>query len=164
MAFVTEDIDAHDALHYAVELVEPLFAMKEIVFDGIAGGSNIVVRADREKVAQILVNLLGNAIKFTPAGGHVAAEYEAAGEVVALRISDTGIGIPARKLEPIFEPFVQLKNGFAAGEAGVGLGLAISRELARAMKGDLAVDSTEGKGSCFTLTLPRAYSPRETGS
>jgi signal transduction histidine kinase len=130
--------------------------MQRVVFDGITGDPGAVARADREKVTQILVNLLGNAIKFTPAGGHVRAECEVAGDVVVLRVRDTGIGISAEKLEAIFEAFVQLREGFSTRDSGIGLGLAISRDLARAMKGDLTVESAEGTGSCFTLTLPRA--------
>ncbi|HEX6251740.1 MAG TPA: ATP-binding protein [Gemmatimonadaceae bacterium] len=156
VAFIEEDINVRKALEYAIELVEPLFAMQRVVFDGITCDPGAVACADREKVTQILVNLLGNAIKFTPAGGHIWAECEVAGDAVMLRVSDTGIGIPAEKLHAIFEAFVQVKAGFATRESGIGLGLAISRDLARAMKGDLTVESGEGTGSCFTLTLPRA--------
>jgi signal transduction histidine kinase len=81
--------------------------------------------------------------------------------MVTLRISDTGIGIAAEKHEAIFEPFIQLKEGLAGRDSGVGLGLAISRDLARAMNGDLTVESTEGKGARFTLSLPRASEPEE---
>ena len=88
--------------------------------------------------------------------GHIGAEYAAAGDTVALTISDTGIGIIAEKLETIFEPFVQLKHGLAEREGGVGLGLAISRDLARAMSGDLTVTSVVDGGSRFTLSLPHA--------
>ncbi|HMI57516.1 MAG TPA: ATP-binding protein, partial [Gemmatimonadaceae bacterium] len=105
---------------------------------------------------QILVNLLSNAIKFTPEGGHISAEVAPQGDTVALSISDTGLGIPPEKLATIFEPFVQLKEGLADRKGGIGLGLSISRDLARAMKGDLTVESTEGKGTRFTLCLPRA--------
>jgi len=71
-------------------------------------------------------------------------------------VVDTGIGIPEEKHDAIFEPFFQLKEGLADRESGVGLGLAISRDLARAMNGNLTVESTEGKGARFTLFLPRA--------
>lgn len=164
VSFSVADIKARDAMLSAVDLVEPLFEQAAIVFDGITGDPEVVVRADPGKVTQILVNLIGNAIKFTSAGGHVSAECVAAGDTVLLRISDTGIGLPEAKREDIFEPFVQLKEALSRREGGVGLGLAISRDLARAMKGDLTVESTEGVGSCFTLTLPRVNSPRETGA
>jgi hypothetical protein len=95
-------------------------------------------------------------MKFTPAGGRVSVECAAVDDTVALSISDTGLGIAAEKLETIFEPFVQLKEGLADRKGGIGLGLSISRDLARAMNGDLTVESTEGKGARFTLSLPRA--------
>jgi signal transduction histidine kinase len=143
-------------MRHAIELVEPLFGRKGIVFDGVAGDFSIVARADPERVTQILVNLLSNAIKFTAAGGHIAANCAATADTVTLRVSDTGIGVAPEKHETIFEPFIQLKDGLSGHESGVGLGLAISRDLARAMNGDLTVESAEGKGARFTLSLPRA--------
>ena len=89
------------------------------------------------------------------------ASTAATADTVAIRVSDTGIGIATEKHETIFEPFVQLKAGLANRESGVGLGLAISRDLARAMNGDLTVESEEGKGARFTLSLPRAGEPEE---
>lgn len=156
VSYAVADINACDAMTHAVNLIEPLFGQRGIVFDGITGDSSVVARADPERVTQILVNLLSNAIKFTPAEGHIGANYAALGSVVTMQISDTGIGIEEEKLEGIFEPFVQVKDGLADRASGVGLGLAISRDLARAMKGELSVTSKPGKGSRFTLTLPRA--------
>ncbi len=150
------DIVACDAMQRAAELVEPLFAQKGLSFDGISGDSSIVARGVPGRVTQILVNLLSNAIKFTPAGGRIHGDCAASGDMVTLRVSDTGLGVAADKLETIFEPFVQLNQGLATRESGVGLGLAISRDLARAMRGDLTVESEVGKGSRFTLSLPRA--------
>ena len=154
--YAISDVKACSSMQHAIELIEPLFGQKGIVFGGVSGDSTIVARADPERVAQILINLLSNAIKFTPAGGHISAECEATADTVTLRITDTGIGIAAEKHEAIFEPFVQLKEALADREGGVGLGLAISRDLARAMNGDLTVESIEGKGARFTLSLPRA--------
>ena len=156
VSYAVSDINGCDALKHAIQLIEPLIAQRGLVFDGISGDSSIVARADPEKVAQILVNLLSNAIKFTPAGGHISAECAAVDDTVTLSISDTGPGVPKDKLDAIFGRFVQLKEGLADRESGVGLGLAISRDLARAMNGDLTVESTEGKGARFTLSLPRA--------
>jgi len=150
------DVAACEAMQYAIELIEPLFGQKSISFDGITGDASIVARADRARVTQILVNLFSNAIKFTPPGGHIGASCAAVGDTVTMLISDTGIGIPPEKHEAIFEPFLQLKESFVGRESGVGLGLAISRDLARAMEGDLTVESAEGKGARFTLSLPRA--------
>jgi signal transduction histidine kinase len=115
----------------------------------------LVVRADREKVRQIVVNMVSNACKFTPRGGSIDVDCVRLDRAIEIKVSDTGPGIPPQKLEAIFEPFVQLDNGLTRASAGTGLGLAISRELARAMGGDLVVTSAFGQGSTFTLTLPR---------
>jgi signal transduction histidine kinase len=148
-------------MRHAIELIEPLFAQKGLKFNGIGGDLSTVARADSERVTQILVNLLSNAIKFTPPGGEVSADCGYTADTVTLRISDTGIGIDADKHEAIFEPFMQLKEGLTDREGGVGLGLAISRDLARAMDGELTVESAEGKGARFTLILPRATEQQE---
>jgi signal transduction histidine kinase len=154
VAYSISDVNGCDAITHAVQLIEPLIAQQGLVFDGVSGDSNVVASADPEKVTQILVNLVSNAIKFTAAGGHISAECAAVDDTVTLSISDTGLGIAPEKLETIFEPFVQLTEGLADREGGIGLGLSISRDLARAMKGDLTVESTEGKGTRFTLSLP----------
>jgi signal transduction histidine kinase len=144
-------------------MVEPQLAAKRIAFE-IDVPPDCVVRADREKLQQILINLLGNASKFTPAEGQVTVDCStrpgAPPGAVFLRVGDTGPGIPAGKLDSIFEPFVQVDGQRAPdAQTGVGLGLAIARDLARGMGGDLRVRSTEGRGSVFTLTLPRAATP-----
>jgi signal transduction histidine kinase len=156
VSYEITEIKACDALQHAVELVEPLFAQKGLVFDGISGDQTVIARGDSERVTQILVNLLSNAIKFTRSGGHISADCGATPDAVMLRVSDTGRGIATDKHETIFEPFIQLQEGLADRDSGVGLGLAISRDLARAMGGNLAVESEEGKGSRFTLSLPRS--------
>jgi signal transduction histidine kinase len=118
----------------------------------------VVVNADPARIRQILVNLMTNAAKFTPAGGRVALSCSAADDVVGLAVSDTGTGIAPDKLDAIFEPFVQLDRSDhePGGRGGLGLGLAISRELARGMGGDVVVESTVGVGSVFTLRVPRS--------
>jgi PAS domain S-box-containing protein len=145
-------------------LVGPQLAAKSLAFDHDACAPDTpdqphVVRADPEKLRQILLNLLTNAIKFTDAGGRVslACEDDAAAGVVRVRVSDTGHGIADEELERVFEPFVQVdRRRTHDSQQGVGLGLAISRDLARAMGGSLTAESTVGEGSTFTLTLPRA--------
>jgi signal transduction histidine kinase len=133
----------------------PQIDSKQLNYAWHSVGDQMIVRADREKVRQIVVNLVSNACKFTPRGGSIDVECVRLERSVELKVSDTGPGIPAQKLDAIFEPFVQLDNGLTRATAGTGLGLAISRELARAMGGDLAVTSALGQGSTFTLTLPR---------
>ena len=133
----------------------PQIDSKQLNYAWHAVGDQMIVRADREKVRQIVVNLVSNACKFTPRGGSIDVECVRLDRAVELKVIDTGPGIPTQKLDAIFEPFVQLDNGLTRATAGTGLGLAISRELARAMGGDLTVTSALGQGSTFTLTLPR---------
>ena len=112
-------------------------------------------RGDRDKVQQILLNLLTNAVKFTPARGTVCIEGNQDATHSFLRVIDTGLGIPEDMLEKIFEPFVQVDASKSRAAEGTGLGLAISRDLARGMGGDLTVESTMGSSSTFQLSLPR---------
>ena len=150
------DFYATEALASAVVLIEPLIAKQGLSYDGIVCDSAPMVHADVEKVNQILVNLLGNAIKFTLAGGRIGLTCSATNDVVTMSVTDTGIGIPSEKLGAVFDPFVQVEDGTRGSEGGIGLGLAISRTFARAMGGDLTVRSTLGEGSTFALSLPRA--------
>ncbi len=101
-------------------------------------------------------DLIGNAIKFTPAEGEIVIDCAAKGDMIAIAVRDTGIGIPADKLGSIFEPFVQVGRKFSTNSEGVGLGLTISREFARGMGGDFSVESEVGAGSTFILQLPAA--------
>ena len=110
--------------------------------------------ADRGKVEQIVLNLLSNAIKFTEPDGVVALTYRQDGEHCVFAVRDTGIGIPTDQLDSIFEPFVQVGRSLTSPHEGTGLGLAISRDLARAMRGDITVESAVDEGSTFTVTLP----------
>lgn len=121
-----------------------------------ASGSDVVLWGDAERVRQILLNLLSNAVKFTEPGGSVWTECDVSGPSVRIRVSDTGRGIPAESLAAVFDPFVQVERERTPGsQQGVGLGLAISRDLAVAMGGGISAESTPGVGSAFTLTLPR---------
>ena len=172
----------NDVLNFAkleagqVQFSESVFAVREVLADALAliepqrRAKNLALsyelcsprtrlRADREKVEQVVLNLLTNAVKFTEQGS-VTLVCETQGESVLLHVRDTGIGIPAEKRAAIFEPFVQVDHRLTRTAHGTGLGLAISRDLARAMGGELSVESEEGVGSTFTLRLPGA---REEG-
>jgi signal transduction histidine kinase len=150
------DVSVCAALAEAEGLVAPQARAKGLALGAATCPDDLAVRADPEKLRQVLVNLLSNAIKFTDPGGRIAVGCAARGATVDVRIRDTGIGIPADKLEAIFEPFVQVRAALTRTAEGTGLGLAISRDLARGMGGDLTVESTPGVGSTFTLTLPAA--------
>jgi signal transduction histidine kinase len=150
------DLSALGVLTASVAMLEPLISQKHLIFGGVECDAGIVARGDREKVVQVILNLLSNAVKFTAAGGRLSINGEATAEAVMMRVSDTGIGIPPDKLEVIFEPFVKVVDGTSGPDGGIGLGLAISRGLARAMSGDLTVESTLGAGARLTLNLPRS--------
>jgi PAS domain S-box-containing protein len=154
--YTVAQVAACDVVDALEPLVAPQLRAKSLRYDRSQCTERCVVRADPEKLQQILVNLLSNAIKFTAAGGAVTLRCEERGDVVAVAVEDTGIGIAADRLEHVFAPFVQIDRRLNAPHEGTGLGLAISRDLARGMGGDLAAESTPGVGSAFTLTLPRA--------
>ncbi len=135
-------------------LIAPQIAAKRLSYAYEPCETNASVLADAEKLDQILLNLLTNAIKFTDAG-HIRVTCEARAHEVVICVHDTGAGIPAGRLDDIFEPFIQIDRGLGRAKEGVGLGLAISRDLAHAMSGTLIAESELGSGSIFTLTLRR---------
>jgi PAS domain S-box-containing protein len=155
------------ALQAAFERAESLIRLRvqqaELSLRSDVCADDTVVRADPDRLQQVLLNLLTNAIKFTPRGGSVTVSCERTDDDrVLIRVHDTGVGIPREQLELIFDPFVQLDvQPGDPMQRGVGLGLAISRDLARAMDGELTADSVPGQGSVFTLDLP--LSMRRTG-
>jgi signal transduction histidine kinase len=154
------DVSVDDTLHMVESLLGPQLEAKRITYTREDCDDGLAVRADEEKLRQILVNLLGNAWKFTDAGGTVSISCDADDTEVRIRVRDTGRGIPAEKLSTVFDPFVQVDRHLGGdSQQGVGLGLAISRDLARGMHGNLDVTSTLGAGSEFILTVPRAGVP-----
>lgn len=150
-----EDFAVDAALHAAEELVRPQVDAKRIRYEYVAGSEKVTVRSDRDRFQQIVLNLLANAVKFTPEGGAIKVTWEAGREQVLVHVVDTGMGIPEDQIERIFDPFVQVDASTTRKSEGVGLGLAISRDLARQMGGDVTVKSRPGRGSKFTLALQR---------
>ena len=144
------DVRVYDAVSRAEALVR--LHMEESGLTFSVDCESAVVHADPDRLQQVLLNLLSNAIKFTPEGGSVSVRCTRDGDRAQVRVEDSGIGIPADQLQRIFEPFVQLDT--EKRDRGVGLGLAISRELARAMGGELTAESTPGAGATFILELP----------
>jgi PAS domain S-box-containing protein len=141
-------------------LVTPQVAQRGLTYVSARGEGGLSVWADEEKTRQILLNLVTNAIKFTDPGGSVRVGYHRAGGGVRVSVRDTGRGIAPEQQRRIFDPFVQVDRHLTAeSQQGVGLGLAISRDLARGMGGDLGVESVPGEGSTFTLWLPMPTEP-----
>jgi signal transduction histidine kinase len=142
----------------AAGMIAPQAREKGVDFVAQSCDPTLAARANRGKALQIVLNLLTNAVKFTPAGGRVVlscgrSPEESGQDAVWVMVCDTGRGIPAAQLDRIFEPFVQV----GSHSEGVGLGLAISRTLARAMGGDVFAQSEEGLGAQFLLALPREH-------
>lgn len=136
-------------------LTRPQAADKKISLVFTNGHENLLALADEARIQQILVNLVTNAIKFTRPGGRIVVRTQDAGDDALITVSDTGAGIPPEQQEAIFQPFVQVETGPTRTRDGFGLGLAISRELARRMGGDLTLHSEVAVGSSFVLRLPK---------
>ena len=149
-----EPVIVNDVLSAMEGFVGPQLETKKLTYKYRCEDTGLVARADSAKLQQVILNLLANAIKFTPEGGAIALECDGEDERVRIRVTDSGVGIPADKLDAIFEPFVQLR-GKDAVTSGTGLGLPISRRLATAMGGELTAASTADQGSTFALSLPR---------
>jgi PAS domain S-box-containing protein len=137
-------------------MVEPQANGRNVAFELAPSPEDARACADEAKLRQILLNLFSNAVKFTPAGGRVRVAWSEEGERVVIRVRDTGVGIPEAQREAVFEPFVQIGRTLSSTHEGTGLGLPISRDLARGMGGDLVVEDTPGAGATLALSLPRA--------
>ena len=150
----------------AAAMVEPQARAKGLDFVVSLPDTALVVETDAAKLRQALVNLLGNAVKFTESGAVrlrvVAPERD--GDLLAFEIEDTGVGIAPEHLERVFDSFWQVNQAHSRKVGGVGLGLHITRQLVRLLGGDVSVSSTLGQGSRFTLRLPRIWWARSTGT
>ncbi|HMI43995.1 MAG TPA: PAS domain-containing sensor histidine kinase [Gemmatimonadaceae bacterium] len=138
-------------------MIHPAAAAKAIKLTIEPSSGDCTAVGDPARVDQILLNLLSNAIKYTSPSGSITVKCAVSADTASISVTDTGRGVPKEKLEAIFEPFVQLGRSLSSAHEGMGLGLSISRDLARAMNGDLLVASKAGEGSTFTLVLPRSF-------
>ena len=117
------------------------------------------ITADRERIEQVIVNVLSNSVKYTPEGGKIDVSVMAAEEKVSFRVKDNGIGIPEEDLDRIFERFYRVEKSRTSEMGGTGLGLAIARELIEAHGGNIQIDSRLGEGTSVTVTLPIVCNP-----
>jgi signal transduction histidine kinase len=152
-----EDLPVHLAFAEVTGALQPLVKKKSQTLQQYAS-PELVVRADGTRFRQILMNLLGNAIKFTPEGGTIALSARRLDGFVRIDVSDSGPGIPAEEKQRIFEAFHRLRQSDKSTE-GTGLGLTITRSLVELLGGHLDLESQPGSGSCFYFTLPSASTP-----
>jgi PAS domain S-box-containing protein len=156
MTYDLADVLLDDVISTCDALTAPQRRARGHTFEFRGCPAGLRVHADRDRLQQIVLNLLTNAIKFTEPGGRIVVACGVDGDAVHISVEDTGRGIAPDEIERIFEPFVQVDARYTRAHEGVGLGLAISRDLARGLGGDLTVVSTVGVGSTFTVTLPRS--------
>jgi PAS domain S-box-containing protein len=154
------DMQVEELVDTCLRTVEPMIKSERLRLAKEIEADLPPLFTDQDKLRQILVNLLSNAVKFT-AEGSVTVSARRQDGTLALAVTDTGIGIPADKIELIFEEFRQVESSAVRTYGGTGLGLTISRRLARLLGGDLIVQSTDGVGSTFTITIPFGSSPAQ---
>ena len=148
-----EPVDVDDTLAESIDLIRPLAAARQIVVT-VDEGCGEHVLADRQRLKQIFLNLLSNAVKYNQTTGTVDVTCDVANGEIGISFTDSGLGITPEQLERLFTPFDRL-GAEQTGQQGTGLGLVLSRHLVEAMAGRLSVESVPGKGSTFTVTLPR---------
>ena len=151
--FAMGNVPVDELLATMDALVMPQVLARSLRYDYSPVDPALTVYADGEKLQQVVLNLLANAVKYTASGGSIRLSTVDAGDCVLINVTDSGRGIAPDKIEQVFAPFVRIDTGYARTTEGTGLGLAISRDLARAMGGDLTATSELGKGSTFTLRL-----------
>ena len=157
-----EAVAVEDAVHACLDRHRTRAEAKGQTLDGVAlAGSSpaLAVWADEEGLAQLLDNLVDNAIKYTPPDGRITVRWKADESSVLLEVEDTGLGIPERDQPRVFERFYRVDKARSRGMGGTGLGLAIVKHLAQAMLGGVEVTSRVDVGSTFRVTLPRAAAP-----
>lgn len=148
-------VNVAEAVSEVEPLIQPEVQKKKLEFSSARVDPMLTVRADPERLRQVLLNILSNAVKFTPEAGRISVGAEASpGKRIRFFVTDTGIGIPKEDLDRIFEPFVQADYGRTRPYPGVGLGLAIVRDLVTAMEGEIQIESKVGDGTTVSVLLP----------
>jgi signal transduction histidine kinase len=155
MEVLQENLDLKEVIELAVEQTRPLAlkASLDVVFLPI---DQMLVIGDRQRLLQVFLNLLSNALKFTPSGGRIKIEATSSRTDMTVKVVDSGIGIAGDQLETIFDEFAQAATSDAASPVGTGLGLPLSRRLLQLMKGSIVAESMIGLGSTFVITIPLA--------
>ena len=158
LSYELENIRISELLEILESLIVAQITAKDLTYDCGNCDSDLIIRGDKQKVGQILLNLLSNALKFTPPGGRITLRTDALSNqgCVAIAVRDTGVGMSAEQAAIVFEPYVQFENRLTPKAHGTGLGMPIAREMARGMGGELTVQSQPDIGTEFVLILPIA--------
>lgn len=155
MSLLYEEVSVKEMVDEVVTVFTPISSKNDLSLES-PHLENIIIQADKSKLKQILFNLIGNAIKFTPAGGHVSISSYQSDGMLSIRVKDTGIGISREDQQKLFEPFKQLDSALSRKYDGTGLGLSLVKKLAAMHNGTVSVESEVNKGSTVTVSLPIA--------
>lgn len=158
------DGDLRDPVQATVQALSEVAVARGVSLDSEVPGEAVDLRFDRERMVQLLTNLVGNALKFTPRGGSVSVNVDNAEEQVTIAVSDTGPGIPAEELPHVFERFYRGTNTGEERASGSGLGLAIVRSIVEMHGGEIEVASVVGEGTEFRILLPRLHRPQDANA
>ena len=158
LSFVLQDVNVRHSIEAVEHIVNPETSKKALTLRVSEIDPSLFVHADPDRLRQILLNLVTNAVKFTEPGGIIQIDAERVGNSVTIKVADTGIGISEQNLAHVFDPFFQVDQGGTRKHPGVGLGLSIVRDIVLAMNGDVAIESTAGKGTIVSISLPVAGS------
>lgn len=153
MQLMREQLDLQPIIRRSIEAVSVIASARKIQFE--AGFENPTVNVDGDRIVQILINLLGNAVKYSPEGGVIHVNVSDQEQLVRIEVVDQGPGIPEHEQSSIFERFKQIESVNYKRSGSSGLGLAICKALVESHGGRIGVSSEEGKGSCFWFTLPK---------
>ncbi|MBC1406274.1 cell wall metabolism sensor histidine kinase WalK, partial [Listeria welshimeri] len=151
-----EEVNVNDMMEQSVKTVSELATLKEIsIQKKWDKNKTILIENEGDRLQQILINLLSNAIQYTPAKGEISLQLEDLGDEIQLIVKDNGIGIPAKDLERIFERFYRVDKARTRHSGGTGLGLSIVKHLVDMMEGTIHVTSQENVGTTFYIRLPK---------
>ncbi|WP_370572388.1 sensor histidine kinase [Methanomethylovorans sp.] len=156
MTLKYEDVSLRQIVDEIVTSLKPLSSKNDLSLEA-SYVEDVVIQADKSKLKQILFNLVGNAIKFTPPGGSVTISSSVKDDVLRIHVKDTGIGISPEDQKKLFEPFKQLDSSLGRKHPGTGLGLSLVKKLAAMHNGKVSLESEVGKGSTFMLSLPTRF-------
>lgn len=145
----------YDISNDCVSMMEVEANEKGVSIEIVENTDNTVIYGDSQRLKQVILNILSNAVKFSRDNGDIILRIDGGDDYLTLVVQDCGIGIPADMIETVFKPFAQVENAYARSVEGTGLGLPIARALVEAHNGQLSLTSSEGKGTCVSIELPR---------